>query len=216
MKVKWYGHAAFRVETGGVRIIIDPYKPGAYGGGIGYGKIADEADLVLISHDHDDHAYTGDIKGRFQVIRNEGEMEVKGVKIKAIPSFHDDKRGKERGRNLIFIIEAEGVRLAHMGDLGHTLDEDLVGKIGKVDILLIPTGGLYTIDAKAAEKVVDALNPLVIIPMHHKTEKCGFPIAPVEEFLKGKDYEKVDSSEMEFTKEGLGGKRRVVVLKHAL
>jgi L-ascorbate metabolism protein UlaG (beta-lactamase superfamily) len=215
MKVKWYGHAAFRIEAGGIRIILDPYKPGAYGGGIGYGRISDEADLVLVSHDHDDHAYVQDIKGRFQLIKEEGEWEVKGVKINGIPSFHDDRKGKERGRNLIFVVEAEGLRLAHMGDLGHTLDEQLLKRIGRVDIVLLPVGGLYTIDARAAEEVMDALGPSFVIPMHYKTEKCGFPIAPVEEFVKGKQYERVDGSEIEIRREDLG-ERRIVVLKHAL
>lgn len=215
MKVKWYGHSAFKLEVQGLRIIIDPYESGAYGG-LSYGKIEDEADIVLTSHDHADHGYTKDIKGKFEVIKKEGERQIKGVNIKAIPSYHDSKKGKERGNNLIFVIEAEGLRIAHMGDLGHVLDEELAKKIGTVDVLFIPVGGFYTIDAKEADKVVEQIDPKIVIPMHYKTEKCNFPISSVDEFLKGKDYERLEVSEWEVKKENLPQKRKIVVLKHAL
>ena len=218
MNIKWYGHSAFLITTaGGVRIITDPYRSGAFGGALSYGKITDEADIVLSSHNHDDHNYTGDIRGKFTYIGKEGVYEEKKVSIKAIPTFHDTSKGSERGKNLIFVIEADDMRVAHAGDLGHTLDAATVKEIGKIDILLIPVGGFYTIDAKEAVAVVEQLGPLVTIPMHFKTEKCDFPITPVEEFTKNQQRVKdTGKTEAEFSKAALPPQGEVVVLRYAL
>ncbi len=218
MKIKWYGHAAFKVTTGaGVRIIIDPYQSGAFGGALAYGKITDEADIVLSTHDHDDHNYVKDIAGTFALINRKGEYVEKGVKIRAIPTFHDASRGSERGENLIVVIEAEGLILAHAGDLGHVLDKGSLSALGKVDILLLPVGGFYTIDAREAARVLKDANPAVTIPMHFKTEKCGFPIAPVEEFTAGKKGVRVlKAFEVETTKDTLPKEPEIWVLEYAL
>jgi len=218
MKIKWYGHAAFNITTeDGVRIIIDPYLSNAFGGALSYGKIQDEADIVLTSHDHDDHNYTKDIKGKFVLINSEGTRSVKGVTIKAIPTYHDPSKGKERGKNLIFVIEAEGLRIAHAGDLGHTLEKETIKEIVPVDILLLPVGGFYTIDPKEATKVMEDLKPAVAIPMHFRTEKCNFPIASVEEFTKGKKNVKMaGTSEVVFTKATLPKTQEIIVLNYSL
>lgn len=217
MKAKWYGHSAFKLTTArGVRLIIDPYEPG-FGGALTYGAITDEADLVLTSHDHGDHSYVREIKGKFTRIDKEGSYDVAGVKISAIPCFHDPSKGKERGNNLIFVIEADNVRIAHVGDLGHPLDAATLQKIGPVDVLLLPVGGFYTIDANVATEVMHAINPKITIPMHYKTEKCGFPITTVDDFLKGKKgVKRLDASELEVTKETLPIDAEIVVLKYAL
>lgn len=218
MKIKWYGHASFKITTEkGVRIILDPYQSGAFGGIISYGKITDEADIVLTSHDHDDHNYTKDIQGRFKHINKAGAHEEKGVKIRAIPSYHDPSGGKERGQNLIFVVEVDGLTIGHMGDLGHTLEKDTLRQIGKVDVLLLPVGGFYTIDAKEATKVMNDLAPLVTIPMHYKTEKCNLPITGVEEFTRDKKVVKAAGSpEVEITKANLPKSQEIVVLQYAL
>lgn len=218
MKIKWYGHAAFRITTqSGIRIIVDPYQSGAYGGALSYGRIEDEADIVLTSHDHDDHNYVKDIKGKYELIKSEGQREIRGVKINAIPTFHDPVSGKERGRNLMFLIEADNLRVLHVGDLGHTLSKDKVELLGRVDILLLPVGGYYTIDAKEATKVMESLNPKITIPMHFKTEKCGFPIADVKAFLEGKkNFRIFDESEIEVTEKNLPESPQIYVLRHAL
>jgi len=218
MKIKWYGHAAFKITTNkGVRIIIDPYESGAFGGALAYGKITDEADIVLTSHDHEDHNYTKDIKGKFTQIKKAGSHNVKDIKIKAIPTHHDPSKGKERGDNLVFVIEADGLTLAHMGDLGHMLEKGTVGEIGKVDVLLLPVGGTYTVDAGEATRVVHDIKPAIIIPMHFKTEKCDFPIAKVEEFTAGKAGVKaVKTSEIEVNKAGLSAEPEIIVMEYAL
>jgi len=218
MKIKWYGHSAFLITTAkGVRIITDPYQSGAFGGDLAYGKITDEADIVLSSHDHDDHNYTKDIRGRFTYINKAGAYEEKGVSIRAVPTYHDGSKGSQRGKNLFFIVEADGLRVAHAGDLGHTLDAAAAGEIGQVDILLLPVGGFFTVDASEATRIVEALKPRITIPMHFKTEKCAFPITPVEDFTRGKERVRtLKVTEGEFSKAGLPGEAEIVVLDHAL
>jgi L-ascorbate metabolism protein UlaG (beta-lactamase superfamily) len=218
MKIRWYGHAAFQITTAkGVRIIIDPYQSGAFGGALTYGKITDKADIVLTSHDHDDHNYTKDIPGPFTRVEKAGTYEIKDVRITAIPTYHDPSRGRERGNNLLFLVEADSLRVVHMGDLGHALDLAIVKSLGAVDILLVPVGGFYTIDPVEATEVVKSVGPKVTIPMHYKTEKCAFPIAPVEEFIKGKEpVTKVGAAEAEFSRETLSGYLGIYVFEHAL
>jgi L-ascorbate metabolism protein UlaG (beta-lactamase superfamily) len=218
MKIKWYGHAAFQlISDKGIKIIFDPYEPGAYNGALSYGKITDEADIVLTSHDHADHNYIKDIRGKYKHISKAGDYEIQSVKIKAIPTFHDNSIGKERGSNLTFVLAADGLSLVHTGDIGHALDSELLKKIGNVDILLLPVGGLFTIDAVQAAKLMNALQPSVTIPMHFKTNKCGFPITEVEEFTKNQDNVRVlKESEIEINKNNLPKKPEIIVLQHAL
>lgn len=218
MKIKWYGHAAFKITTdNGTRIIIDPYESGAYDGALAYGKIDEEADIVMTSHDHADHNYTKTIPGKYVLVNKAGEYDVRGVKIKALPSFHDNSSGKERGNNLIFVIACDDLILVHTGDIGHALDADLLKKIGKTDIVLLPVGGFFTIDAAEASKMISALAPRVTIPMHYKTEKCAFPIAPVEAFTGNQENVNVlDKSEIDIKKETLPAKPEVIVLRYAL
>jgi L-ascorbate metabolism protein UlaG (beta-lactamase superfamily) len=218
MKLKWYGHASFKLTTDkGVRVIIDPYESGFGNGGLTYGNITDEADLVLTSHDHGDHNYVRNIKGKFTRIEKEGAYEVAGIKVTAIPCFHDASKGKDRGGNLIFVIEADGLKVAHVGDLGHALTTDILQKMGSVDLLLLPVGGFYTIDAKEATEVMNAVKPRLTIPMHYKTEKCAFPIAGVDEFTKGKKGVRImNAAELDVTKQGLPNDAEIIILKHAL
>lgn len=218
MKVKWYGHAAFLITSDkGTKIIIDPYESGAYGGQLSYGKIIDEADIVLTSHDHADHNDTKSLPGSPQVIKGSGIKNIKGISIKGIPTFHDPSKGSERGENTIFVLTVDEMNICHLGDLGHILSEKELKEIGSIDILLIPVGGFFTIDAKDATKVAEQIKPKVLIPMHFKTSKCGFPISPVDDFLKGKsNYKKAGKSEVSFTKATLPSQMEIIVLDHAL
>ncbi len=218
MKVKWYGHAAFLITSEkGIKIIIDPYESGAYGGQLSYGKIKDEADIVLTSHDHADHNDTKSLPGSPQVIKGSGTKNIKGISIIGISTFHDTSKGSERGENTIFVLTVDDMKICHLGDLGHILNEKEIKEIGSIDILMIPVGGFYTIDAKEATRVAEQIKPKVLIPMHFKTSKCGFPIAPVVDFLKDKtNYKKAGTSEVSFTKTDLPQKMEIVVLDHAL
>lgn len=218
MEIKWLGHACFLITAhDGKKILTDPYKPGSYGGAVGYGKIEDVVDIVTVSHTHDDHCGTSELNGSPQIIGEPGEHTVQGIKFKGIASYHDTKKGSERGKNIIFTFEVDEMNVCHLGDLGHTLTDEIASEIGKVDILLIPVGGFYTIDANEATEVVAKLNPHIVIPMHYKTEVLGFPIDSVERFLEGKErVKRVGSSTLEIKKEGIPTETEIVVLEHAL
>lgn len=213
MRIKYLGHACFIIiSDGGVKIITDPY---ASGGGLDYGEIRESADIVTVSHAHSDHNNAAAIPGNPKIVR--GAATVKGIEFKAIPCAHDDAGGKLRGKNTIFSFEVDGIRVCHLGDLGHQLSEDQLAELDQVDILLIPVGGFYTIDAKIATELCDQLKPKVVIPMHYKTDKCAYPIAGVEEFLQGKkEVTRLDASQAEFRVGELPATTRIIVLKPAL
>jgi L-ascorbate metabolism protein UlaG (beta-lactamase superfamily) len=212
MKIKFLGHASFLITSDkGTKVITDPYKPGCFGGGIRYAPITDEADIVTISHEHDDHNETN-IKGKPMFVRGAGKKEVKGITLTGFDVFHDESKGKERGKNTIFNILIDGLNVVHLGDLGHTLSADEGKKIGNADILFVPVGGYFTINAPNAEKVIQVLGPKVVIPMHFKTDKCGFPIAAVDDFTRGKAVKKIDG-EVEINKGTLPDKTTIYVLK---
>jgi L-ascorbate metabolism protein UlaG (beta-lactamase superfamily) len=218
MKIKWYGHAAFLITSDqGVKIITDPYESGAYGGQLAYGQIKDQSDIALTSHDHADHNDTKSLPGSPQIVKSSGSKTVKGISFKGISTYHDSSKGSERGTNTIFTFSVDGIRVCHLGDLGHILSEKELAEIGPVDILLIPVGGYFTIDSEEATRVAEQLKAKVLIPMHFKTEKCGFPIAPVEDFLKGKpNSRRPGTSEVAFDKTTLPHQMEIVVLEHAL
>jgi L-ascorbate metabolism protein UlaG (beta-lactamase superfamily) len=218
MKIKWYGHAAFLITSDrGVKIITDPYEPGAFGGQLSYGKILDQVDLVLTSHDHADHNYTKDLPGSPRIISDGAAKTIDGISIKGIATFHDPSKGSERGTNTVFTFNVDGVQICHLGDLGHVPSQKEVVEIGPVDLLMTPVGGFYTIDAKEATQVAALIRPKVLIPMHFKTERCGFPIAPLEDFLKGKTrVKKLGTSETSFDKRTLPHQMEIVILTHAL
>lgn len=218
MVIRWLGHSSFLIiASNGTKIITDPYEPGAFGGGISYGPIKTAPDIVTVSHDHADHGYVEGLPNHFSVVSHAGTTTIQGIEFKGIESFHDPEQGGLRGRNIIFNMSIDGIHVCHLGDLGHILTPDQVNQIGHVDILLIPVGGYYTIDAKEADRVADQLSPKVLIPMHYCTEECSFPIAPVDEFLAGKEnVRRLDSSEYQIAKDQLPDVRVIVVLKHAL
>jgi len=214
LKVKWLGHASFLVTSdSGVRIITDPYAAGFKG--LTYGEIKEPADIVTVSHEHGDHNNVASVRGNPQVVR--GTAKAKGIQFHGIPTHHDASGGKDRGSNMVICFELDGIRVCHLGDLGRHLSDEDVAEIGKVDILLVPVGGFYTIDARVATEVCDRLAPKVIIPMHFKNEKCAFPISSVDEFLKGKEnVSKSGLSEAEFKKERLPTATQITVLQPAL
>jgi L-ascorbate metabolism protein UlaG (beta-lactamase superfamily) len=184
MKITWAGQACFQISISNSKnheasLVIDPF------GDIGLKMPNFSADIVLVTHGHPDHNNVGAVKGEPFVIENPGEYEVKGVFIQGIASFHDDKEGKERGVNTIYTIEAEDMRLCHLGDFGQKqLTDEQLEKIGKVDILMIPVGGTYTIDSSEAAKVIGQIEPKIVVPMHYEMPKLKFKLDGVEKFLK--------------------------------
>ncbi len=212
MKIKWLGHASFLITSdSGVKIVTDPYKPDDR---LHYGEINESADIVTVSHDHSDHGNVAAVKGNPKVVK--ANAEVKGIKFRGIAAFHDAAGGKNRGKNSIFCFEVDGVKVCHLGDLGHGLTSEQVAAVGSVDVLLLPVGGFYTIDAAVASRVAEQLKPKVVIPMHFKTNKCDFPITGVSEFLQGKkDIRQSDASEVEFKVGKLPPTTQITVLKPA-
>lgn len=190
----WFGQACFLLESeAGTRILTDPLPAT-----IGYSPPSDlRVDAITISHEHPDHNNLGLANGKARLLRGltpdkKGWMKVddkvKDVAVRSVGVYHDDKMGKERGLNTVFVFEVGGVRIAHLGDLGHLLTDQQLSAIGIVDVALVPVGGHFTIDARQATRVVDQLRPrLMIVPMHYKTTQVTIDeLAPVDAFLAGK------------------------------
>ncbi len=217
MKVKWLGHAAFLITSeDGVKILTDPFETGAYNA-IHYRPILETAEVVTVSHDHADHNYTARVMGSPQILKSPGEYEVDGVPFKGIATHHDTSQGQERGNNIVFAFTVDGMRVCHVGDLGHQLTDAQLKELGEVDVLLVPVGGNFTVDAQGATHLCEKIKPKVVVPMHFKTERCALPIADVEGFLQGKtNAKRLDSSEVVLRKEDLPQETQIIVLKHAL
>jgi L-ascorbate metabolism protein UlaG (beta-lactamase superfamily) len=215
MKIRYLGHAAFAITSNkGIKIITDPYTPEP---DLTYGEINESADIVTVSHKHFDHNNVAAVKGNPVVVDQAGRSEAKGIEFRGVASYHDDAGGSLRGGNIIFCFEVDGVAVCHLGDLGHLLDDNQLKEIGEVDVLLIPVGGNFTIDGKAATEVCDQLKPKVIIPMHYKTEKVFFSISGVDGFLSGKaNISRPDFSQAEFKPGELPAASQIIVLKSAL
>jgi L-ascorbate metabolism protein UlaG (beta-lactamase superfamily) len=218
MKLRYLGHAAFELELAdGRRLVFDPYESGAYDGALGYGPIEGPHDIAVVSHDHPDHRFEEVTSKAATVWDSAGEADLDGVTITSVPTFHDETEGSERGTNLISIVEAEGVRIAHLGDLGHAVTKDDAPALAGVDVMIVPVGGFFTIDAAAAKAIVDEFSPKIVVPMHYKTGKCGFPIAPVDEFtmLMG-EFTEAGGSELDISAGSLPASTKVTVLDPAL
>ena len=170
MTITWLGHASFLLESGGYRVVLDPCK-----GVPGVKDTVCEAEAVYCSHGHFDHCYTDEIRL--------AEGKTSPFTLKEIAAFHDEANGAKRGPNTIRLFTAEGITVAHMGDLGHQMNDTQLAEMGKVDVLLLPVGGTYTVDSEGAKAVCDAVKPRVVIPMHYRKEKMGFDVLQtVDEF----------------------------------
>jgi len=177
MKITWLGHASFLIQSEETCLITDPFAKR-----VGYPIYAGRADIATVSHDHYDHNAVELLQGEPQVVNQTGEFSVDGMQITGLATWHDKQQGKERGRNIIFKIVAEGIAILHLGDLGHGLTPELAAQLGAIDILMVPVGGRYTVDADEAFAIVELLKPRIIIPMHYKTPLCTINLAPVEGF----------------------------------
>jgi L-ascorbate metabolism protein UlaG (beta-lactamase superfamily) len=217
MKIRWLGHSAFVLTSdSGTKVLTDPYESGSYDGAVGYKPITEKVDVVTASHTHEDHYCVKDLPEGFECTTKPGKHEIKGISITGTKTYHDTSGGKERGPNIVYVFEVDGIKVCHLGDLGHPLSDEDLASIGKIDVLLVPVGGFFTIGPKEAVEVMKQLSPSVTIPMHFKTEVLGFPIEPVDNFLSlAGDHEKIGAAEIEVKKEDLGGER-IVVLDHEL
>lgn len=181
MDITYFGHSCFRIRGSEGTIATDPFQPA-----IGYPPPRFEADICTVSHDHAGHNNAGVLNGDPYVIDGPGEYEISGIFVFGWPSFHDQKKGQERGRNTIYTFDVDGVSIAHLGDLGHVPDQSIVEVMGDVDILLIPVGGQVTLTAAMASDVISLIEPRLVIPMHYQTAAYAgqADLDPVTKFLK--------------------------------
>lgn len=216
MKITWAGQACFQISVSSSKdtlanIVIDPF------GDIGLKEPRFDADILLVSHGHEDHNNIKAIKGSPFVIDGPGEYEVKGVFIQGIDSWHDDSSGKERGKNTIYTMEVEDMKFCHLGDFGQKqLTDEQLEKIGNVDVLMIPVGGTYTIDSADAPKIIGQIEPKIVIPMHYDLPKLKYKLDDVGKFLKAMGKNAIEPQDKLTVKQSTLPKERdmeIVVLK---
>lgn len=202
MYITWMGHSCFKIQnkitSDGITVTTDPFDKK-----IGLKAPSYESDIVTVSHDHYDHNNTKALRGKPFIIDTAGEYDYKGVSIQGIESYHDTKGGKERGLNIIYRIIIDDISVSHLGDLGHKLDNKQLDVLAGTDILLIPVGGKYTIDAKKAVEVVSQIEPRIVIPMHYKIPGLKLDIAGVDKFIKELGVKPTEEDKLKISKKEL-------------
>ncbi|WP_378953640.1 MBL fold metallo-hydrolase [Pelosinus sp. sgz500959] len=209
MQIEWKGHSSFVLHSdNGQTVLTDPFNEQ-----VGLPVPNVDVNVVTVSHQHGDHNATGLLPGTPIVVDGIGQHTVAGIGIHGIAAYHDAEQGALRGKNTIFVITVDEMNVCHLGDLGHPLTPEQVAEIGKVDILLVPVGGFYTIDAQQAYDIVQQLQPKIIIPMHYKLdERLVYPIAPVDGFLSF--YQEVKTKDvLKITKTSLPKESQVILLE---
>lgn len=215
MDIYWGGQSLFKLKGKNAQVVIDPFDPEYTGL-----KLPKDltADMVLISHEHEDHnnskAISTPLGSKPMVFKEPGEYEVAGVVVSAINAFHDNSEGSDRGKNIIFHLMIDGLNIVHLGDLGQSeLSEQQLTQLGEVNILLVPVGSVYTIDSKAASNIVSQLEPKIIIPMHYKIEGLKFELEGVEGFLKEMGVENITPvPKLSMSREKLPEEPQVILL----
>lgn len=213
MEIKYIAHSCFEIKGKDATLVIDPYDPKKT-----YYELPKlNVDLVLSSHDHFDHNNINAVKDYKMAITTPGEYELNGVYIEGIPTLHDDKEGEKRGKNIMFQITMDGFNILHMGDLGHTLDQETLKKILDIDVLLIPVGGEYTIDAETAAEVISKIEPGLVVPMHYQGEeetKLSKDLDTLEKFLDemGGDGDIKKVKKLKLSKSSIPDETEVVVI----
>ena len=214
MKIKWFGHSCFLLTSGdGARLLMDPFKADNH---LNYKQVSEKADIVTVSHEHADHNYTDALPGRSEVVKGSTAMAIKNIKVRGISVSHDEEAGKKLGDNTIFCAVIDDINICHLGDLGHRLSAAQLGAVGKVDVLLVPIGGVFTINVETANAVCADIRPRIAIPMHYKTDRCQFLQWSAEDFAKGKKtVKRLAGSELEITKNSRPAEFEVVLLQYA-
>jgi len=220
VQLTYFGHATFLLEADGTSILIDPFNEK-----VGYPFPDVSPRAIAISHEHFDHTYVQMAKGSPKIIRalRDGGKDwadvrerIGSISLTTVPTYHDTSQGSDRGKNAMLVFEAEGLRLVHGGDLGHTLSADHMKALGRVDALLLPVGGHYTIGPNEAGVVVGQLHPRVVIPMHYKTEvNQDWPITSVDVFTAGKPRVKQQGHSVTLTAAALPAETEIWVLRHS-
>jgi L-ascorbate metabolism protein UlaG (beta-lactamase superfamily) len=176
--ITWYGHSCFRLRGRNAAVVTDPYPPS-----LGP-KLKLEADIITVSHGHDNHNHVQSVGKEPFLIEGPGEYEVSGVTILGIPTFHDAQKGAVRGRNTVYLIDVDDVKICHLGDVGHALDATQLERLGNIDVLLVPVGGGATLDATKGAEVVRQVEPRFVLPMHYELPSVKLELQPVDRFLQ--------------------------------
>lgn len=209
MEIDWFGHACFRLHGREATVIADPYSKE-----IGLSFPRPRGDIVTISHDHPGHRFAQGVKGDPKVIQGPGEYEIKNVFITGVPTSHDKKGGKDRGKNTVYVFDMDGLTICHLGDLGHVPTQPQAEALGNVNVLLVPVGGVSTINAGEAAEIVSMLEPQVVIPMHFAHPNLAFKLDTSAKFFKEmglKPSAAVPS--LKVTKDSLPSETQVVLLE---
>ena len=210
MDITWLGHSCFRIRGSHATVITDPYPPS-----LGYSLGRPTAHIVTVSHQHPGHSYVQGIGGEPRPIVGPGEYEIRGVLVIGVATFHDAEKGDKRGRNTVYLMEIDEVTVCHLGDLGHVLTAAQVEEIDNVDVLLLPVGGVSTINAPMAAEVVRQLEPKVVVPMHYKTQAISRELEPVGRFLKEIGVKQITPQpKLSFTKSSLPASTQVFLLDY--
>ena len=210
MEINWLGHSCFRLKGRQATVITDPYPPD-----LGYSLGKPTAHIVTVSHQHPGHSYVKGIEGEPRLVNGPGEYEIGGVLIIGIGTFHDEENGSIRGKNTAYLMEVDEISVCHLGDLGHVLTAEQAEELENVDVLLVPVGGVSTINGPMAAGIVRQLAPKVVIPMHYQTEALNRELEPVARFLKEMGAEEVISkAKLSFTKSNLPVSTQVFLLDY--
>jgi len=210
MDISWLGHSCFKIKGSHATVITDPYPPS-----LGYSLGKPTARIVTVSHQHSGHSYVQGIGGEPRLVTRPGEYEISGVLIIGIATFHDAEQGKKRGKNTIYLMEVDEILVCHLGDLGHVLTAEQIEEIGNVDVLLLPVGGVSTINAPMAAEVVRQLEPKAVVPMHYKTSALSRELEPVERFLKEIGVKQVEPQpKLSLTRSSLPASTQVFLLDY--
>lgn len=208
MDISWLGHSCFRIKGNRITIVTDPFAPG-------FGELTGRpsADIVTVSHAHPGHSYIQGVSSVRKTVSGPGEYEIGGVLILGLATFHDNVGGENKGKNTVYLMEIDDVAICHLGDLGHMLSASEMEALGSVDVLMVPVGGVSTIDATIAAEMVRRLEPKVVVPMHYqfKTKDSGLEL--VDRFLKETGVKDVSpQSKLSLTKSKLPQSTQVCLL----
>ncbi|MFH0863938.1 MAG: MBL fold metallo-hydrolase [Candidatus Gottesmanbacteria bacterium] len=210
MDIIHLGHSSFKIRSRQASVITDPFAPDLIG--LKFPKV--DADIVTISHDHQDHNQANLVGNNPIIFTGPGEYEVKGIKILGLTTFHDQSGGSERGLNTVYQFKMDNLTIVHLGDLGNKLTTEQVERLNGADIVMVPVGGIHVLDAKQAAEVIAQLDPRIVIPMHYYVDGLKFDINPVTNFLKEMGKEDCQPQpKLSITKDKLPEQLEIIVLE---
>jgi len=207
IRIRWHGHSCFEFSNG-MTLVIDPHD----GASIGISPPKVKADVILVTHDHFDHNQTRVVEKEGSIVVRESKR-IEGIEIEAIKAYHDKEKGSKRGEINMYKVNYDFISFLHVGDLGHMLDDETIKRIGKIDMLFVPVGGVFTIDAGEAYELSKKIDAKIIVPMHYKIEGLSLPIDRLEKFIEvSKDIPvRYVANEIEIEKEDIPKEKEIWV-----